>query len=526
MTIAPAASDFAAARTAGARIDPLAWAERHIVAIALVLTALPLLWPTVPPLIDLPNHMSRYRIGLDYATSPFFHQWFEFRWVLVGNLGVDLLVQLIAPLVGIEHATKLVVAAIPVLTVAGLALIARESHGRVPLTAAFAFIFAFNHPFNFGFVNYALAAALALIGFGLWLRLGRLGHERLRWALLLPIGFVIWVAHVAGWGMLGVMIFSASFADRRIAGAGWTRAFVSAVTACLPLLGPLLPILFWVQGGMDAGRTTFSYNVARKVALVALSLKNDDQWLDFGAVGIVWIALIVAIARPDFRFDRRLATVAAAMFTTYVLMPPDLIGSGYSDLRLAPYALALAALAYRPATDTRLARLIGIVALALLIGRTAWQGYTYWRLNTGYARQLAALDHVPLGARVFGFARVECFGDWSSDRLDHVNRMATVRRQAFSNDTWPPAASQTLRVRPAMLAGYDDFDSQKFTRPECRFHDNQSIDGSLAALPRDRFDYYWLIGISPAQWPKRPWLKQVWHGEDGALYRILPETKS
>jgi hypothetical protein len=60
---------------------------------------------------------------------------------------------------------KAVVVAIPALTAAGLLWVAREVHGRVPPTALFALPFAFNYPFLFGFVNFALAMALALLAF-------------------------------------------------------------------------------------------------------------------------------------------------------------------------------------------------------------------------------------------------------------------------------------------------------------------------------------------------------------------------
>jgi hypothetical protein len=35
-----------------------------------LLCALPLLWPDIPPLVDLPGHMGRYRVQLDLANSP------------------------------------------------------------------------------------------------------------------------------------------------------------------------------------------------------------------------------------------------------------------------------------------------------------------------------------------------------------------------------------------------------------------------------------------------------------------------
>ncbi len=85
-----------------------------------------------------------------------------------------------APIFGLELAVKLIVIAIPVLTVTGPALdrARGEVQGRIPATALFALPLAYSYPFQFGFVNFALAMALALNLFGcLWLRMGRLARS-------------------------------------------------------------------------------------------------------------------------------------------------------------------------------------------------------------------------------------------------------------------------------------------------------------------------------------------------------------
>ena len=126
-------------------------------------SAVPLLWPDVAPLVDLPGHIGRYRVQLDLATvAGAAAISTAYDWQLIGNLGVDLLVELLAPVIGLEPAVKLIVLMIPALTAAGLLWVAFEVHGRVPPTALFALPFAYNFPFLFGFVNFALAMALAL----------------------------------------------------------------------------------------------------------------------------------------------------------------------------------------------------------------------------------------------------------------------------------------------------------------------------------------------------------------------------
>ncbi|MGT2514299.1 hypothetical protein ACVOMT_08725 [Sphingomonas panni] len=133
-------------------------------------------------MVDLPGHMGRYRVQQLWDTSqaPWFHDWYNFDWSLIGNLGVDLLVWLLEPLIGLEPAVKLIILSIPMLTAVGLLWIAREVHGRIPATALFALPIVYSFPFHFGFANFALSMALALNAFALWLRLGRQGRLVLR----------------------------------------------------------------------------------------------------------------------------------------------------------------------------------------------------------------------------------------------------------------------------------------------------------------------------------------------------------
>ena len=62
------------------------------VAAAILLAFVPLLYPTIPPLVDLFGHMGRYRVELDLDRSADLQQYYAFQWAPIGNLGVDLLV--------------------------------------------------------------------------------------------------------------------------------------------------------------------------------------------------------------------------------------------------------------------------------------------------------------------------------------------------------------------------------------------------------------------------------------------------
>src|SRR6478752_7322951 len=107
------------------------WESRLCIALVVVATMIPLLYPKIPPLVDLFGHMGRYRVELDLAQSPWLQRYYDYHWAAIGNLGVDLLVVPLSKLVGLEPAVKWIVLMIPPLTVAGFLWVADEVHGRI-----------------------------------------------------------------------------------------------------------------------------------------------------------------------------------------------------------------------------------------------------------------------------------------------------------------------------------------------------------------------------------------------------------
>jgi hypothetical protein len=337
-----------------------------------------------------------------------------------------------------------------------------------------------------------------------------------------PIGFLVWLCHACGWGMLGILIFTWEATLARGRGESWARTLMRSAIACLPLTFPLVPMLFWSAAVPRGSLGVFNYDPGRKLALIFLALRNGTPIIDTGSMMILWAIGVIGVLRRDLEFDRRLTIVAAAMLLTYILMPSDLMGSGHADLRIAPYVVMLFLAALRPTRATRFTRALGIFAIAFFAAQMAYHAVVYARINRAQEHALEALDHLPRGARVFGFARVSCSASMEGNRMEHIHRIAIVRRQAFTNGTWPYPASQTLIVHPDMVSGYSDESSQLLEPSDCRDDRTHMIDGRLATLPPGRYNYFWLLDVPPEQWPHRNWLRIVWHNDRTVLYRILP----
>lgn len=497
------------------------WWSTRIFAIAMMLAAaVPLLWPVTPPLIDLPGHMGRWAVQTAPTGSPL-HQWFSFEWAVIGNLGLDLLVVPMTWLFGLEQGVKLLVIAIPPLTVAGMLLVAREAHGDVPSTAALALPLAYGYPFQFGFVNFALSMAMALLGLAMWLRLGRTRRVRLRAAVFVPYGIALWFTHSFGWGVLGLTAFAAElvFAHRR--GSGWLRSAWQAGWAMLPLLPPAALMLIW-RSGHVGGTTGDWFNWKAKAYYVESVLRNDGTDFDWGSGIILLLVAGVGLMGLGFRRNWLLTIAALLLVTTFVLLPRIALGSAYADMRLAPYMLAVMLLAIRPASRNHaLNSAIAAVAIGFFLVRMAVQTETFVRVDRGFQAQLEALDHVPRGSRIFALVDLPCLSTPYPIRLDHAEAMAMVRRESFSNGQWSMAGAQLLRVHFPGAPGFSG-DPSQILRPErCRPKALNVYPEVLGKFPREAFDYVWLINFAPDLRPNNDsGLVAVWQGPRGALYRI------
>ena len=497
------------------------WEGRPFVAAMILLAFVPLLYPAIPPLVDIGGHMGRYKVAVDIANSPFLQQWFSFRWLPIGNLGVDLLVVPLAKLIGVELATKLVVMSIPPLTVAGMLWVAREVHNRLPPTVAFALPLAFGHPFMFGFVNFALSMALALLGFGLWLRLGRLGKSKLRALLFVPISFIVFFAHTYGWGTLGLLCFSAEAVRQHDRGRRWWIAILRAAYHALVMALPILLIVLWrteATGGLT--HRWFDWNYKWEYLLRMFR----DRWevFDIASAAIVLAVPLFALVHPRLTLSRNLAFSGLMLALTYVLLPRIVFGSAYADMRLVPFAAAIFVLAVRFKKETHfpLASWLALAAAGFMLVRLAGTTASMAIAWNRQAVQLRALDQVEPGSRVAVLVWDRC-ESWALRRSDHLGAIATVRREAYTNDHWPMAGSTLMTVRYPAAGWFQRDPSQIVRDPGCR-HEGWSVRSALNNLPHDAFDYLWLVNMRPIpRWWVDGW-QPVWAAKGSILLKNVP----
>ena len=505
-----------------AAMTPEHWWETDIVVALVVLaTAVPLLYPAIPPLVDLPGHMGRYRVELDLAQSRWLQQYFSYHWAAIGNLGVDLLVMALGPVIGLEPAVKLIVLAIPTMTAAGFLWVAREVHQRVPPTAYFAIPFIYGHPFLFGFVNFALSMALAFLAFGLWLRLGRLGRIRLRAALFVPISIIVFFAHTYGWGALGLLCFSAEAVRQHDRGVGWLKAGINAAGHASVMALPILITILW-RSEAHGGSTGDWFNWDGKLLWVKTALRDRWQTFDIASVAVIGLVYFEALRNRRLTFSRNLAFSGLILAAAFVTLPRIIFGSAYADMRLVPYAIAVLVLAirFRGEATRKLGTVLAVLALAYATVRLGSNTVSLAAAANDQQVKLQALAQIPEGARVVSFFQLPCGISWALPRNSHLGSMVIVRRHGFSNDQWLMEGLNLLELK-YRAPGYFTSDPSNIVRPNaCPDRLHLPIDRALAALPRDAFDYVWLINVQGFDPKLVAGMQPVWRNGGSILYRL------
>ena len=504
---------------AGAASRPW-WETRWMVALAIAAAMAPLLYPSIPPLVDLLGHMGRYRVELDH--SVWLDRYYSFHWAMIGNLGVDLLVMALAPLIGLEPAVKLIVIAIPALTVAGFLWVAREVHGKIPPAAYFAIPFAYGHPFLFGFVNFALSMAMAFLAFGLWLRLSRLDHIRLRQWLFVPISVIVFFTHTYGWGALGLLCFSAEAVRLHDRGEPWFRAgFHAAINASVMAL-PVIMTLMWRE--RSAGNTIDWFNWNTKIIWLKTTLRDRWEWFDIAALAAIGLVFLEALRNPRITYSRNLAFSGLVLVACFLVLPRIVFGSAYADMRLMPYIFAvfLLAIRFRGKTPRKLGRAIALIAVLFCAVRLGGNTLSLAIAGNDQSAKLQTLDRLPVGARVLTIVNLDCGKVWELPRNSHIGAMVVVRREGFSNDQWLMDGLNLLSLKytkPGYFAG----DPSEIVRPRrCPDKLHLTVDQSLAAFPRADFDYLWMVDIKTFDERLVAGLQPVWRKPGSILYRLHP----
>ncbi|HET9629197.1 MAG TPA: hypothetical protein VFP14_06900 [Novosphingobium sp.] len=426
-----------------------------------------------PQMTDFPAHLARYHVMLS-GSDPLLARNYTFQWVWSGNLGVDALMLLFGPWLGVEAAARVIAAGIPLLTAIGVFRLEWVLRGRIGAGSLLALPGVWSPALLLGFTNYTLSFALALLVCSLWIDRSRAG--RAGWTFV-PLGFVVFLAHQSGWGILGICVFAYEFSVR--------RNLRSAVLATWPLWGPFA--LIALQGGSTSHLGDYgAHPVFSKL----------DNWLRtlagyYGGQDVLTTLLMgagVIFAGVTGRLDPRVGWSASMLAVLTFVLPRHFGGGDFADYRLTTPALMLACLAI----DLPLPG-AGLLAVSLPFWIRIVTISTCWvQTSAQLGVALKALDLVPPGARVYGAVHRPSNG-WQLPTWSHIVCYATVRRSAVTNSDFAIPGVHMLSLRDPRTPH-----DPAYLLPEA--HGERPDLAAFAA--RYPSDYLWYVGEEPpARYP-------------------------
>lgn len=456
-----------------------------------LLAMVPFLVAPIPPLPDFPGHVAQYHIMLNLDRSRYLQDFYDYKWTLTGNLGDTFLMLLAGPLLGVERGAWAIAAAAPALMVLGIFAVSRAIHGRVQVGAFLALPFVYAKAFMWGFLNYDLAVALALLAFALWVKLG--DRQKLRVALFIPIALAIWLCHAVGWGLLCLFVGGYELQAAVRENGARLAALKKSIVRVLPLLPPALLSAAMIHRSGTPYPVEITSNLpsgllAYKLFIFAGQLHDRSYFLD--VLSIMMIAGMYFFARyRGATISCALAVPAGLAALAAVFLPQVLSGSALADYRVAPVAILMFFLSVRGAEGTG-QRLVAISAVALTGLRLTVTAIGWHQDSAAYERHLTALESVPLGARILVLVPTNAQKPYQSRPMGHLADLAVVRRDALVNSQWINTGAIPVQIKANTNSAYYA-DPSQYVAPEKVVH-------ALATVRPDQFDYVWVLGRYPA----------------------------
>jgi hypothetical protein len=351
----------------------------------------PLLWVSVPPLVDYPNHLARMWVLVHGSEN------YVANWQLIPTLAMDLVVPALALIMPVETAGRVFIAISMALPVIGCLTLHRALHGRVGPWPLASLLFVYNAVLFWGFLNYLFTLGAALLAFSGWIASS---HWRPlpRLAVFAPIACLLFVLHLFGLGIYGLLVGSYELgnwlADRQL-----SRQRLIADATKFAQFGPVA--LLWLASLSNGGPryTEYGNSLAEKVYALSASMAFGTA---AGSVAIVcWGLFYVGWRRGMLKLHPSMRLPVLTMIIAAVLMPNWLYGSWLADIRL-PVVLPFVLIASTRLDIQHRKTIASLAALALLfLGARVYALTLTWRdADNRFAEFRAASRAIPEGARL------------------------------------------------------------------------------------------------------------------------------
>lgn len=419
----------------GARSDG---ARRALAFVALEAALLvPLVAARFPPLVDWPEHVATVGILARLARGSAFDA-ATYATDLFPNTNVAFfaLATPLAPYLGVEGASRLVLAATILAAPLAVAWLAREATGAVSWASLLVFPVAYHTSVQFGFVNWLLALPAVIAWFAAQLRWQRAATPAARalvGAALVALPGFVFAAHAQAWlfGLGGTAVIAWFHRGDR------ARAAAPALAA-LPSIAVFAAWYATHFGGPGAGSTRFegvgtafgawfppfgSRLTSFVGNLVAVYPGPHDDWAlaawALAAVGWLWLARGAAWTPGR----AAVTAIAAAAGLGYFALPDRIAQQWFISQRMLPLAVLLAIAAFPPAAASRARAAVVALAVAATAAMLGVVTREYTAFSETIAQEHKLLAEVPPEVTLLGLP--------FEPRSEHATRMVYLHTASY-----------------------------------------------------------------------------------------------
>jgi hypothetical protein len=437
MTAAPTVETVLAADDVrGRRLYALLFAACSLVA------CLPVWLVEFPPLVDYPNHLARQYVLFHYDETPAFQEHYEPAYEIVPNLAIEAFVLPLQWVLPVETAGKVFLTAVLLCQFLGYHLFGRAVHGRPTWLAFGGFFIAYHSMWLYGFINFSFGIGTFLVTAAVWLW----WRPSLSLAAGLCVAALVvtcYLSHVAAFFFVTGTMLAVVAADLARQPRTWGRL-------ALQLL-PLVPglVLYFAVGGAGGGGVVWNTVTGKVIGLLGVVMSYDIRFDAVIVVALVILLAVIAWRSRGWAAHAGVLLAGAGFLFLFLAAPKEVFTGSGADARFLAAAVPLLLLSVRFRLPAPLARWALVCFLGLTLARLGVITWEWTRASGQIAAQVALLDRVPVGARIYPAVMEPDVSDYSKrDRCCfHAVHYATIRRQAFVPTLFAYPFQQPIRLK-------------------------------------------------------------------------------
>ncbi len=407
------------------------------------LTLSPLLWASVPPLVDYPNHLARMWILVQNGALPELARNYVVAWRVLPDLAMDLIVPALTRIMPLE------IAGTPLHRAHHAEPAGRHDDAapRAPwprrtVRSLSALLFLYNAALFWGFLNCLFGIGMFLLALSGWIS-SRHWRAAPRILTFATVASLLLLLHLFAFCLYALAVGSYELGhwlrERQLSPRGFR-------TLCAAGLQFIPGLLLWLASLAESGPSYREYgDLGAKVYAVQAPFTFGAQAILFDKALVMFSAvfLLAAIASRALRLAPEMRLPLIAMLLAAVAMPNWMNGSWLADIRL-PVALPFVLIASTRLDAARLRAVGWFAAVALvLLGVRIWAVSETWRdTDRLFAEFRSAARVITPGARLLivddtprGRRPLEGVPSFLAQRWDesfpHMPALAVIDREAF-----------------------------------------------------------------------------------------------